>query len=383
MNGSEQMKNNHRIILSAIMIILMANLAFAFAGMGLNANNTTISQGFNNSIRKMDINNSTQSDQDIMMVQHLIELDTNRMKAQNSLFVRETLIFRNTGARDFFGNLRTWVPDSSENISAARSEMMTGGELVPVPHSKNGNIISWEDYIEKNSSLPFMYNIEYQVKRDSASRVEKFSKKFAVPTYISYKYGGRPDLLALVIKVTKQAGSSVQFFDENGNMVKATEIDEPGGIYRFSSPQFKEIDVEISESEGTSSGVQNYNQYIIPVIIIGILIVLVLFYPQIKKKLGIEDKGEEEDEETESGSEIIEDEESSELETMDTEIDPSKYSGKNIDELNSIKKDLNSKINDLDNEYESGNLLDEEYDDKKRSYTDELRKIENELKKMV
>ena len=113
------------------------------------------------------------------MVQHLIEVDSVQLKAENKLLIRETLIFRNIGTKDFFGDLKTWIPDGSENVIVAQSEMMTGGGNVPINFSQNGNIISWKEYVEKNSpsTIPLcLLNIMFH---RSCSNKEKFNKKFA------------------------------------------------------------------------------------------------------------------------------------------------------------------------------------------------------------
>jgi len=60
-------------------------------------------------------------------------------------------------------------------------------------------------------------------------------------------------------------------------------VDDKGEIFRFSSPQFKEITVEISQSSAILPGSQSNT--IIIVIVIGILIILVFSYPYIKKKI--------------------------------------------------------------------------------------------------
>lgn len=366
------MKNITKIIISAFLIILLTNNAFGYAGMELTNNNTTLPQM--TEVRKQDINNSTQSDQDIIMIQHLIELDALQLKAQNSLLIKETLIFRNTGTKDFYGDLRTWLPDGSENITLARSEMMTGGGLIPINYTRNGNIITWKEYVEQNSQLPFLYTVEYTVKQGESGKpdIETFTKKLAIPTYISYKYIEKPDLAAIIIKITRQQGSMVKFLDENGNKIAATEVDEKDEIFRFSNPQFKEINVEISQTASTAStpeGIQGYAPYIV----IGILVILALLYPYIKKKLKSDKNGEE------TSDEPVETKEPEEIEEEPLEI----IGDEKKENLERLKKDLLSKINSLEKEYESGNLLDEEYDDKKSSYQAKLNGIEKKLKKMV
>ena len=383
MDGSESMKNIIKTVLSIFLIILLANSAFGFAGMGGNANNTTVPQDTGN-IEQMDLNNTTESDRDIIMVQHLIEVDAVQLKAENKLFIRETLIFRNIGTQDFFGSLRTWIPDGSENISLARSEMMTGGGMIPLTFSRDGNIINWKDFVEQNSRLPFLYALEYNVKQNGGGTIsdtEIFSKKLIFPTLINYKYMEKPDLPAVVVKITKPEGSVIKFTDENGDKVAATEVDEKGEIFRFSSPEFKEINVEVSQSSLASAGTQNYAAYIV----VGILIMLALSYPYIKKKLRPDS---EEDREGISKDEDTAQEDAAE-DSIDEEIDEpagvegdtsGKFEGKNTEELGDIKKELLSRVNNLEKKYESGELLDEEYEDMKKSYRDELKEIEKRLK---
>lgn len=363
------MKNITKIIFSIFLVFLLANNAFGFAGMGGNTSNTSIPQE-TGTVAPINFNNTTESDQDIVMVQHLIEVDAVLMKADNKVFIRETLIFRNIGTQDFFGTLRTWMPDGSEKISVARSEMMTGGGMVPMDFSQDGNIISWKDYVEKNSRLPFLYAIEYSVKQN-AEGTELFSKKLAFPTLISYEYMEKPDLPAIVVKITKPEGNSVKFIDENGNKIVASEVDEKGEIFRFSSPEFKEINIEISKSLLPDASSQSYAAYVV----IGILIILVILYPSIKKKLKTNTS-----ETKEEAIEITPDEEIEE--SSDTDVPSGKFESKNVLELEDLKKELLSRIRDIKKEYESGDLLDEEYEDKKRSYQDELKAIEKRLKKM-
>jgi hypothetical protein len=231
-------KQIKKLKLSTFLIFLLIDTAYGFAGMSGQANNTAIPP------------DTTESDQDIIMAQHLIEVDAVQMKAENKLFIYETLIFRNIGTKNFFGSIKTWMPDGAENIILSRSELASGGGMVPITFSQNRNIISWEDYIEKNSNLPFLYTLEYSVKQNSA---EIFSKKLAIPNLINYKYMEKPDLPAIVIKIIKPEDNSVKFIDENGNKIVTTEVDDKGEIFRFSSPQFIEINVVISKIQPLTS----------------------------------------------------------------------------------------------------------------------------------
>jgi flagellar biosynthesis/type III secretory pathway M-ring protein FliF/YscJ len=109
-------------------------------------------------------------------------------------------------------------------------------------------------------------------------------------------------------------------------------------------------------------------------IVIGILIILALLYPYIKKKLKSDKNGEEASEET--------DEEIEEPSEVDSSVSSGKYERKNVKELEDLKKQFISRIKDLEKKYESGDLLDEEYEDKRKSYQDNLKEIEKKLKKM-
>ncbi|HEY6586026.1 MAG TPA: hypothetical protein VIY97_02560 [Candidatus Methanoperedens sp.] len=386
------MKNITKIIISTFLVILLANGALGYPGYGGNStatnsnttNATDIPQN-TGTIPQIDLNNTTSSDQDIVLVQHLIEVDAAQLKAENKLLIRETLIFRNIGTKDYVGDLRTWVPDGSENIIVARSEMMTGGGNVPIDFSQNGNIISWKDYVGKNSSLPFLYALEYTVQQKAeASSSEIYSKKLVVPTLTNYKYVENPNIgAALVVKITKPAGNTVQFTDENGNKISATDVNETGGIFRFSSPKFNEINVEISSSPLSTSTSQSYAPYIV----IGILIILALLYPYIKKKLKSEDgKGKGTSENSEKNrtkaTKINKREEIEKPSKADSAVSSGKYEGKKVNELLDIKKQLLSSIKDLEKKYESGDLLDEDYEDKKKSYQDDIKDIEERLRKM-
>lgn len=378
------MKNITKIIISAFLIIILANGALGYPGMGGNANNTianntTLPQGTGN-VTQIDLNNTTESDQDIIMIQHLIEVDANLLRAENKLFIRETLTFRNNGTKNFFGNLRTSIPEGSENISLARSEMSettTGGGM-PLSFSQNGNIISWKDYVEQNSRLPFLYALEYSVKQVADGNTEFFSKKLAIPALINYEYKEKPGLPAIIVKIIKPQGSTVKFIDENGNKITATEVDDKGEIFKFSLPQFKEIKVEISRSSAILPETQSYTAIIV-IIVIGILIILVFSYPYIKKKMNPDEKASKISKKTKG--KIIANKEKEPSET-DSYVPSGKFKGKNVKELEDLKKQFLSKIKDLENKYESGDLLDEEFEDTRNSYQDNLKEIEKMLEKM-
>lgn len=389
--GSESM-NKFKYFISVLLMILLIETALGYPGMQLD-NNTAqdpgmINQiGMNNTItannitsKTIDMKNATASDQDIILVQHLIEVDAVQLKPENRLILKETLIFRNVGTRDFYGSLRTWIPDGSENIKLSKSEMMTGGGIIPLAFNQSGNIISWEEYVEQNSSLPFLYVVEYsvQIPAGTSSDDMSFSKKLAYPTLINYKYIGKSGLTPIVIKVTKPERSIVNFIDENGNKIIPSTIDDNGTINRFNSPQFKEVKVEISTSSGISAGTQTVMQSYAVYVVLGIFIILVLLYPVIRKKLKPEENAQE-DEEIPS-----EDEPVKEIEEAESSASSAAYreefKEKSNDELETLRKDLIVKLKDLDTKYKSGDLLDEEYEETKNSYQGKIKTIDGLLK---
>jgi hypothetical protein len=373
LNGSEFMNKLKQYLVSIFLIALLINTAYGFAGM--TANNATTPQEVGPA-RQMDLNNTTASDQDIILVQHLIEVDAVQLQPENKLFIKETLIFRNIGTKDFFGSLKTWIPDGGENIRLNRSEMMTTGELITLPYTKNGNIISWQDYVEQNSTLPFLYVVEYDVKKETGgalSETERFSKKLAYPTLINYRYLEKSGLTAIVVKITKPADSSVKFLDENGNAITPTASEENGTINRFSTPKFKEINVELSKSSAIAGGTQGYAVYLV----LGILIILVLLYPVITKKLKQRKNSEEKEETSEPSGKIPEKKSGS----VDSSIPSGEgFKGKSKTELENLRTEFQLKLKELDTQYKSGNLLDEEYEDSRNKYQEKLNSINARLK---
>jgi hypothetical protein len=378
------MKKIIQYIIPIIFIIFLVNPAYSFPP------GATAQPG---------LNNTTESDQDIVLVQHLIEVDAVQLQSENKLLVRETLIFRNTGTKNFSGFLRTWVPDGAKDIKLARSEMMTGGGFVNLPFIQNGNIISWQDFVEKNSRLPFLYVTEYtllQKPEGTFSKSQMYSKKLIYPTLINYKYTSKPGLPAIVFKVTKSEKSSITLLDENRNKISPDEVNEEGNsiINRFESPQFKELNIEISTPVATPAGIAGY-------VILGLVIVLVISYPLIRKKSekiqALEEKirsslKREEAEETveETVEEISEEtieETPSEVpaesgETVSPVEEDTEFEGKTREELENLKNEMLSKLSELDKEYASGNLMDEEYEELRKSYKEKAERITKKMEQL-
>jgi len=377
-----------KYLISIFLIIFLINTACGYGYMA--SNNTTIAQNMtippDTIIQKpQDLKNATGSDQDIIMAQHLIEYDAVQLQSENKLFIRETLIFRNIGTKDYNGLLRTWLPDGYEknSIKVSKSEMMTGGGLIPLEFNLTGNIISWPEYVEKNSTLPLLYAVEYIVAMEpgASSIAGTVTKKLSYPTLINYRYIEKPGLPALVVKITKPQESSIKIFDENRKNITPTEANETGDIIRFSSPQFKELNIEISKSSAIPSmkngGVKNGNTAYVYVAL-GILILLVLLYPYISKKLKRDESdktskvtssayaGKAKEERSRSGNNSVRSEKEFKG-NSDTENDP-------------LRKELGLKLKELETKYKSGDLLDEEYEDEKNAIQNKLRSMSKRSK---
>lgn len=367
------MKTLNKYVISISLVIFLISTAYGFPGMG--ANKSTV---------QTDPNNTTQSDQDLQLLQHLIEIDTIQFESQNRLYVRETLIFKNTGIDNFSGTLRTWMPDGAENISVGRAEMMA--DVVPIPLNiiQNGNIISWQDNIGV-TGLPPLYIVEYVVAENPSANSISYSKKLAYPTLINYKYGGNPSLPAVILKIRKPAGSSIKLLDENGNTVSTQDVSETDDstLYKFSSLQFKEISIQISKPAATPAGIAGY-------VILGLLILLALSYPVLRKKseriqafegkirTSFERKPEEAVEEPEEAVEETP-ETSTESGEAVAETDEAEFAGKTRDELENEKNELISRLDKIEKDYASGNLIDEEYEELGSSLRAKIERINKRI----
>ncbi|MCX9024542.1 MAG: hypothetical protein OIN85_00435 [Candidatus Methanoperedens sp.] len=334
-----------------------------------------------------DLINSTESEQDIVLVQHLIVIDAVQLQSENKLFISETLAFKNIGTKNFNGSLRTWVPDGAEGFSVGKTEMVMGATPTPLQLTQNGNIISWKDFIKANDTAT-LYLVEYLLPAENTGMVTQskyFSKKLTYPTLINYKYVPIKGLPLFILKLTVAKDNSIALFDENGNKITPQEIGEADNsiINRWSDPpQFKEITVEISKSAATPSGIAGY-------VILGLVVILVFSYMFIRKnnekirqfeeKIRNSLKRKETVDETveETGGEAAGETTTPEpVETEDTD-----FEGKTKDELEGMKDETLSKLSELNKEYESGNMLDEEYEELKKSYQERIDKITRRIKK--
>ncbi|MDO8724863.1 MAG: hypothetical protein Q7J35_02195 [Candidatus Methanoperedens sp.] len=358
------MKTINQIIITIFLIALLTNPVFGYPGMGGNTSGATTGNITQNNSENIDPANTTQSDQNIVLVTDLIEVDAAQLEVKNQIFVRETLIFRNIGDKNFNGILRMWVPDGIEGLKVGKVAMVMGSSGEQLNAIQNGNIISWNDSIKINDPLPPLYAVEYVVPAEPVGTLSKstfYLKKLVYPTLINKVP------LSFLLKVTKGSAETITLKDERGSIISASgkPMEEDNSVlYSWETPQFKEINIELSKSAIDVSQIAIY-------LIIGLLIVLVLAYPVIRKK---SPKLMEFEEKIKNSlkRESVEQQEPEEEEVSEEEISEEKPEGKADD---AEKSELVAKLEKLEKDYASGNMIDEEYEELRNSYQVQLKKI--------
>ena len=362
-----------KCIIPILLVILLIQPAFGYGGMA-----ATTSTSDNESTTQHDIENTTDSDQYIALLQHLVEVDMVKQESENKIFIRETLIYRNDGAENYLGSIRSWIPDDAEGVRVARVEMMVEGSLMALQTTINGNIVSWNDFIKASDPLPPLYILEYSIPAEETGTITKsmgLNKKFIYPTLLTKQP------FSVILKVISGEDDSISVKDENGNSISASGNPRDEGdnsvLYGWERPEFKEVTVEISQPAFTTTQVASYA---IP----GIVILLILLYPFLRKKSETIQNLEHKITETlkrEAKSAEYESEEVVETTTEPSETN-SGLSGKSKDELENEKREIQSKISTLETEYASGDLLDEEYEELRSKYLQKADNIDRQLKEV-
>lgn len=371
--GCESMKKTIQYTILLLLVIFFLNPAWAFPGM---TGNKSTAEPVNN-ITQQD-NNVTESDQDIVLLSHLIEIDAVKMQSENKLYIRETLVFKNTGTMRFSGLLRIWVPSEADIINQngageiAKTEMSTGEISGYLPVTRNGDIISWKDEVATNTIAP-LYVVEYTLPSKPEGMLNKarhYQKVFLYPALTK-----QPSIIS--VKLTRNHGTSIAINDEKGNSIldSGSPREENNDVYYiWDMPEFKEMNLSISESSIAPSTIAIYA-------IIGGLIILVLAYPILRKKSeklrSIEQKLKSSLEKEPTATSLEEIDEQKIPETKEDEkqvADDMDSTGTPADELER-QNDLRIKLNELEKDYASGNMLDEEYEELRGSYLAQIEKI--------
>ena len=379
-------------IFPILLVFLLTGTAYGFAGM-----NTGTSDA------QTDLVNTTESDVDIMLVQHLVVVDAVMLQSDNKIFVQETLIYKNVGEMNFSGSLRTWVPDGAEIVlqedngkisiqnAVQRRKMMDGTPEYNITVTQNGNIITWKDGIGK-AGIPPLYVVAYKLPgkpEGTLNKAKRYSKVLLYPTLTK-----QPGIV--VLKVIKNKDESVSVTDEKGGSISISgnpKEEENSVLYGWDTPDFKAINIEISKPAFNLADIAGY-------LVLGLVILLVLSYPFIRKKsekiqaleekirnsMKREETGEQYEETPEETAgeveEAVEDTSGIPAESV-PEVPPAAedadLEGKTKEELETLRAETLSKLAELDKDYESGNLMDEEYEELRKPYQEKADRINRKM----
>ena len=312
-----------------ICILLMAQTAFAYAEYA--EDDGTVETTSIPSISPVNGGSS------IAILQQLIEADITNVEYT---VVRETIIFSAMG--NYTTDLMVWIPDGTTEILISRQEMTEGTSPLQLQYTQEGNILRFNDAERLNNpGMPPMYAIEYVVPR-IAEDDTKYTKFLQYPTYINYP------ISSLLVKIITDESMEPTIKDEGGNVIQGVDIETNVNeiIHTWSAPQFKEFTIETKTSSNISS--------ILPYIIIGLIIIAILAFPFVQKKMKSEDdevfveSASTFEEEEDNDFEEEEDSDSEEKDDDDSEVDEGyEDSDEDEDELD-IDEDATVEEPDLD-----------------------------------
>ncbi|MGP8319371.1 MAG: hypothetical protein ACT6FD_01060 [Methanosarcinaceae archaeon] len=280
----------------------------------------------------------------IVVLRQLVEVDISNAE---HVIVRETIVFRTTG--NLMTDLMIWVPDDAEIMSIYRQNMTEDKPAIPLQHIQEGNILKINDTEHLNASgmMPPMYAVQYVIPA-TVDKEPEYTKILQYPTYINYP------ISSLIVTVMPAEGMDIVIKDEGGNVIQGEiiELDLNAVVHTWSSPKFKEFTISTKSKSNTTN--------ILPYVAIGIIIMAVLAFPFIQKK--IKDG---------NGNTLLKSTDTSNKEKKDSSYEK-KGAGVNVDQKVTTKKpDLNeledrydailSLLNKIKNDRDNGNLSDEEY----------------------
>ncbi len=321
-----------------ICVLLMAQTAFAYAEYA--------EDGATVETTSMPSLSPSASTGNIVILQELMEIDISNAE---SIAIRESIVFRVTG--NYTTDLMTWVPDGAVDILVSRQSMMESVMPTEIPHIKEGNIVRFNDAEQLSSIGMSMYAVQYAIPRSAEDEALEYKKVLQYPTYINYP------ISSLIIKVIHAEGMELIIKDEGGNVIQGDGIETNVNeiVHTWSTPQFKEITIETKEA-GNVIG-------ILPYIVIGLIVLAILAFPFVQKKMKREDDEvfvesastfEEEGEEG-SDSEEYEDELDVEEEEEITMEEP------DLDELENRYDAVLSLLNEMKKDRDNGDISDDEY----------------------
>ena len=208
--------------------------------------------------------------QGVITPMHLVELD---YQTDGDLaMVKETILFRNIGEANHTEGLRTVVSEDSEIMHVLKMGHEMNVTPEQVGYERDGEILRWgeEGGVTIKPGAMVMYAVTYTTPIPVEGTVTKsgeFVKKLVYPAVVNYPIG------SLRLKVRTDA--RVKFTDENGNAIQPdrTDPEDDGGVlYSWTeSVTFNELHVKLSQPSNMDK--------LIGYAVVAILIICALTYP--------------------------------------------------------------------------------------------------------
>ncbi|MCK5217467.1 MAG: hypothetical protein KAJ93_06745 [Methanosarcinales archaeon] len=333
---------------TVLVLVLISSFPSGYAFAHYASNNST-----GNSTGMMGNTSISSNVVEIIIVQHLIEVD--HLKNEGYLTVSETIIFRNVGTQNYTGPIYTWLQDDAFNLVVTKNTMAMDSQGIAITSFQvDDNIIGWDDSIQSSMGMPSMYHLEYMIPVDPDMEKEgsiDFIKKITVPATVNYNYVPMTGMYALVINTIQLENTGIMITDGDGVEIEPDLVEEANNLkkYNWVSPSFDQICIEISESKSGGSSTILYAGIIL--VIIG-----VVGYFLLKRNGQKEEKVKHEGEDAAQYN--------NEEEVL-TEKDIENYS---LNELKASKKAVSRVLRELDDDFSSSIISEDEYDTIRSNY---------------
>lgn len=334
--------------ITVLILVLISSFPSGYAFAHYASNNST-----GNSTGMMGNTSISSNVVEIIIVQHLIEVD--HLKNEGYLTVSETIIFRNVGTQNYTGPIYTWLQDDAFNLVVTKNTMAMDSQGIAITSFQvDDNIIGWNDSIQSSMGMPSMYHLEYMIPVDPDMEKEgsiDFIKKITVPATVNYNYVPMTGMYALVINTIQLENTRITITDGDGVEIEPDLVEEANNLkkYNWVSPSFDQICIEISESKSGGSSTILYAGIIL--VIIG-----VVGYFLLKRNGQKEEKVKHEGEDAAQYN--------NEEEVL-TERNIENYS---LNELKASKKAVSRVLRELDDDFSSSIISEDEYDTIRSNY---------------
>jgi len=337
------------IFFSTVLILVLISsfpAAYAFADYASN-NNTS------NSTSMMGNTSTSSNVVEIIIVQHLIEVD--HLINEDYLTVSETIIFRNVGTQNYTGPIYTWLQDDAFNLIVTKNTMAMDSQGIAITSFQvDDNIIGWNDSIQSSMGMPSMYHLEYMIPVDPDKEIKgsiDFIKKITVPVTVNYNYVPMTGMYALVINTIQPENTAITITDCDGVEIEPDLVEGVNNMKKYSwvSPSFAQVCIKISESRSGGSSTILYAGIIL--VIIGIVGYFLL-----------KGNGQKEEKVT------YEDEVAAEYNAEEEMLTKKDIENHSLDELKAAKKAVSRVLRELDDDYSSGIIPEDEYNTIRSNY---------------